>query len=156
VRGIETVRQPLRVVLDSELRISAKAKILQTGPVLIYTSSADTAKHQALKACGADVVTLASEDGKVNLAEVMRDLARRGVNELLVEAGRTLNGALLRAGLIDELVLYFAPQLLGDSARGLADLGELTQLHQGVSLKWQDVRQVGGDLRIVATIKKEN
>ena len=68
---------------------------------------------------------------------------------MLVEAGATLNGALMRAGWIDELLLYIAPQLLGDAARGLAALGELTKLDQRVNLDWQDVRQVGKDLRIV-------
>jgi len=72
---------------------------------------------------------------------------------VLVEAGRILNGALLQAGLVDELVLYLASQLLGDAARGLADLGELTQLEQRVALSWQDVRHVGGDLRITARIR---
>ena len=98
---------------------------------------------------------MAGSDGQVDLPAVLQDLAQRGINEVLVEAGRTLNGALLQAGLVDELVLYLAPKLLGDAARGLADLGELTQLQQGVALKWQDMRQVGGDLRIVATITKE-
>ncbi len=73
---------------------------------------------------------------------------------MLVEAGRTLNGALLQAGLIDELLLYLAPQLLGDMARGMAQLGELTQLDQRVELEWQDVRSVGKDLRIIARVKK--
>jgi diaminohydroxyphosphoribosylaminopyrimidine deaminase/5-amino-6-(5-phosphoribosylamino)uracil reductase len=155
VRDLETGRQPLRVVLDRELRISAKAKILQGGQTLIYTASTDAAKQTALKTAGVDVITLANEDGKVDLSGVLRDLGKRGINELLVESGRTLNGALLKAGLVDELVLYLAPQLLGDAARGLADLGELTQLQQAVGLKWQDVRQVGGDLRIVATINRE-
>jgi diaminohydroxyphosphoribosylaminopyrimidine deaminase/5-amino-6-(5-phosphoribosylamino)uracil reductase len=155
VRGIKTGRQPLRVVLDSELRISPGAKILQNGQTLIYTASADAAKRQALKTGGAEVITLADAAGKVDLSGVLLDLGKRGMNEVLVESGRILNGALLKAGLVDELVLYLAPQLLGDAARGLADLGELTQLQQGVGLEWQDVRQVGGDLRIVATIKKE-
>jgi diaminohydroxyphosphoribosylaminopyrimidine deaminase/5-amino-6-(5-phosphoribosylamino)uracil reductase len=149
------VRQPLRVVLDSELRISPDAKILQGGQTLIYTASSDTAKQQTIEACGADVVTLASADGKVDLSAVLIDLAKRGINEVLVETGRKLNGALLKAGLVDELVLYLSPQFLGDAAQGLADLGELTQLQQRVALKWQDVRQVGGDLRIVAKISKE-
>ena len=86
---------------------------------------------------------------------MLRDLGKRGINEVLVEAGRILNGALLKAGLVDELVLYLAPQLLGDAARGLADLGELTHLLQRVALQWNDVRQVGDDLRIVAKISKE-
>jgi diaminohydroxyphosphoribosylaminopyrimidine deaminase/5-amino-6-(5-phosphoribosylamino)uracil reductase len=155
VREINSGRQPLRVVVDSELRISPKAKILQGGKTLIYTASSDVAKQQAIQACGADVVTLAGADGKVDMSAVLQDLAQRGCNEVLVEAGRTLNGALLKAGLVDELVLYLAPQFLGDAARGLADLGELTQLQQRVALQWNDVRQVGGDLRIVAKISKE-
>jgi diaminohydroxyphosphoribosylaminopyrimidine deaminase/5-amino-6-(5-phosphoribosylamino)uracil reductase len=156
VRDFPTERQPLRVVLDSELRISSRAKILQNGQTLVYTALAENAKHQTLKASSAEVVTLAGADGKVDLIAVLRDLAQRGINEVLVEAGRALNGALLKAGLVDELVLYLAPLLLGDAARGLADLGELTQLQQGVGLQLKDVRQVGSDLRIVATIKQEN
>lgn len=154
LREISTGRQPLRVVLDSELRIPARAKILQNG-TLIYTACPEREKHGEIEATGAEVQTLAGANGKVDLPAVLSDLARRGVNEVLVEAGRSLNGALLAAGLVDELVLYLAPQLLGDAARGLADLGELTRLQQRIELQWQDVRQVGGDLRIVAKITKE-
>lgn len=157
VRDIPATRQPLRVVLDSRLRIAPDANILHGGNTLIYTTSPDAQKQAALKARGAEVVR-AGEEGsaQVDLAQVMRDLAHRGINEVLVETGRTLNGALLQAGLVDELVLYLAPQLLGDAARGLADLGELTQLQQRVNLQWQDVRHVGDDLRIVARILKES
>lgn len=155
VRDIPEARQPLRVVLDSELRMPLTASILSHG-TLIYTASSDAAKQAALQAQGIEAVTLAGADGKVDLPAVLFDLAQRGINEVLVETGRKLNGALLKAGLVDELVLYLAPQLLGDAARGLADLGEFTQLQQRVALQWQDVRQVGGDLRIVAKILKEN
>jgi diaminohydroxyphosphoribosylaminopyrimidine deaminase/5-amino-6-(5-phosphoribosylamino)uracil reductase len=154
VREIETVRQPLRIVVDSHLRMPPEARML-SGPTLVYTATPYDAKRAALQARGAEVVAISGTDGRVDLAGVFADLGRRGINEVLVEAGRTLNGALLRAGLVDELVLYLAPQLLGDAARGMADLGELTQLDQRVDLKWQDVRQVGSDLRIVATINKE-
>ena len=153
VREIAVERQPLRVVLDSALRISPSARIVQGGQTLIYTVSADTLKRDALTACGAEVVVLPDVAGQVDLLTVLRNLAQRGIYEVLVEAGKTLNGALLRAGLLDELVLYLAPQLLGDAARGLADLGELTQLEQRVELVWQDVRHVGGDLRITARIR---
>jgi diaminohydroxyphosphoribosylaminopyrimidine deaminase/5-amino-6-(5-phosphoribosylamino)uracil reductase len=147
-----TGRQPLRVVLDSELRIAPVAKILQGG-VLIYTASTDESKRTALQALGAEVVRLPGSGARVELPAVLRDLAQRGVNEVLVEAGKTLNGALLKSGLVDELVLYLAPQMLGDMARGMASLGELSQLDQRVDMVWQDVRHVGHDLRITARKK---
>jgi len=99
-------------------------------------------------------VALPGENGRVDLPGVLRDLAGRGCNEILVEAGSKLNGALLQAGLVDELVLYLAPQMLGDMARGMASLGELTNLDQRISLEWKDVRHVGKDLRIVSTVRK--
>jgi diaminohydroxyphosphoribosylaminopyrimidine deaminase/5-amino-6-(5-phosphoribosylamino)uracil reductase len=166
VRDADAKRQPLRVVLDTELRVSADAKILASlpspcgrgaggeGGVLIYTASSDVAKQDALREHGADVVAMQAVQDGLPLSTVLNDLAKRGINEVLVEAGKTLNGALLQAGLVDELVLYLAPQLLGDAARGLADLGELTQLEQRVALAWQDVRHVGNDLRITARVKR--
>lgn len=154
VREIPSDRQPLRVVVDSQLRMPLGARILSGGTV-IYTAATDSAKRAQLQARGVEVPIMAGADGQVDLAGMLRDLAQRGINEVLVEAGRTLNGALLKAGLVDELVLYLAPQLLGDAARGMAGLGELTQLQQHVVLHWQDVRHVGGDLRIVARLTKE-
>jgi diaminohydroxyphosphoribosylaminopyrimidine deaminase/5-amino-6-(5-phosphoribosylamino)uracil reductase len=148
---IETERQPLRVVVDSALRIPPDAKII-TGGVLIFTACNETHKQVALQARGAQVVYLPGIDNRVDLPAMLRELARRGINEVLVEAGRTLNGALLKARLVDELVLYLAPQLLGDAARGMANLGELTQLDQRLNLVWQEVRHVGDDLRITARI----
>lgn len=165
VRGADVVRQPLRVVLDTDLRISANAKILASPPspsgrgaggegrVLIYTASTDAAKQFALRERGADVAVMQQVEDGLPLSAVLSDLARRGINEVLVEAGKTLNGALLKAGLVDELVLYLAPQLLGDAARGMANLGVLTQLEQRVELAWQDVRHVGNDIRITARVK---
>ena len=154
VREVETTRQPLRVVLDSKLCIVETARILQSGNVLIYTANRDTQKISLLEKMGVKIVVLPSENAQVNLLACLKDLAVRGCNEILVEAGRTLNGALLQAGLIDELILYMAPQLLGDMARGMAQLGELTSLDQKIKLEWQDVRQVGRDLRIIAHVKK--
>lgn len=166
VRDSGATRQPLRVVLDTELRISVDAQILATllspsgrgaggeGKVLIYTASTNAAKQAALRERGADVVVMQSVEGGLPLATVLSDLATRGINEVLVEAGKTLNGALLKAGLVDEVVLYLAPQLLGDAACGVANLGELTQLEQRVALAWQDVRHVGNDLRITVRVKK--
>ncbi len=153
VREIETARQPLRVVLDSQLRIPLTARILREGSVLIYTAVRNAEKSEALEKAGASVSVLPDGKGQVDLAGMLGDLAKRGCNEVLVEAGSTLNGALLRAGLVDELLLYLAPQLLGDAARGMAQLGELTRLDQRVDLKWQDVRQIGNDLRITVKVK---
>lgn len=154
VRDLATERQPLRVVLDSSLRMPPDARMLQGGKVLIYAAVHDTVRIKALEQAGAAVTVLPDREGRVDLSAMLRDLARRGCNEVLLEAGSTLNGAMLRAGLVDELLLYVAPQLLGDSARGVAQLGELTALDQRIGLKWQDVRQVGNDLRV--TVKVEN
>ena len=151
VRDIECERQPQRVVLDSNLRMPMDARILNSG-VLIYSAISDEQKIAQLEEKGATVVVLPDGNGQVDLHAMLRDLAQRGCNEVLVEAGATLNGALLRAGLIDELLLYIAPQLLGNMARGMADLGELISLDQRVNLKWHDVRQVGNDLRILAHV----
>lgn len=153
VREIENARQPLRVVLDSRLRIPLTARVLTGGNVLIYTATDDSKKAVVLEKAGALVCVLPDNNGQVDLPAMMRDLTQRGSNEVLVEAGSTLNGALLRAGLIDELVLYVAPQLLGDAARGLARLGELSSLDQRINLKWKDVRQVGDDLRVVVKVE---
>ncbi len=150
---IDTERQPLRVVLDSTLRMSPSARMLQSGKVLICTASQDAGKRAALELQGAEVLLLVDAAGQVDLSAVMCELAQRGINEVLVEAGRVLNGALLQAGLVDELVLYLAPQILGDAACGMANLGELLRLEQRVDLAWRDVRRVGEDLRITAEVK---
>jgi diaminohydroxyphosphoribosylaminopyrimidine deaminase/5-amino-6-(5-phosphoribosylamino)uracil reductase len=154
VRDVATERQPLRVVLDSRMRMPLAARILQGGNVLIYAAVCDPEKAAALEKAGATVAVLPDGNGQVDLPAMLRDLAQRGCNEVLLEAGSVLNGALLRAGLVDEMLLYVAPQLLGDGARGFAQLGELTSLDQRVDLKWQDVRRVGDDLRL--TLRVEN
>ena len=104
-----------------------------------------------LEARGATVVHLPGAHGKVDLPAMLRDLAARGVNELHVEAGHRLNGALVRAGLVDELLLYLAPKLLGPG-RGMADMGPLETLAQGLALQFQDVERLGPDLRVLARV----
>jgi len=172
VRGIETARQPLRAVVDTNLRLPPDSKLLnplaspygrrvgsegksECANVLIYTALEDAKKIAALEQAGARIVVLADTDGQVDTAAVLRDLAAQGCNEVLVEAGSKLNGSLFKAGLVDELVLYLAPQMLGDMARGMVKLDELTRLEQRVELDWTDVRQVGKDLRIVARVKNK-
>lgn len=154
VREVETTRQPLRVVLDSKLRMPLTARILQGGNTLIYTATRDEQKIAMLERAGVAVVVMQGKQGQVDMPACLKDLATRGCNEVLVEAGSILNGALLQAGLIDELLLYLAPQLLGDMARGMALLGELTSLDQRIELEWQDVRSIGKDIRIIANVKK--
>lgn len=153
VREIACERQPLRVVLDSSLRMPLSARILIGGKTLIYCALNDEEKIIRLQDAGATVVVLPDGNGRVDLHAVLCDLSARGCNEILVEAGGVLNGALLRAKLVDEMVLYLAPKLLGDMARGMASLGELISLDQRVDLKWQDVRCVGNDLRITVGVK---
>jgi diaminohydroxyphosphoribosylaminopyrimidine deaminase/5-amino-6-(5-phosphoribosylamino)uracil reductase len=154
VRELATTRQPLCAVVDNGLRLPPDARLLRQTGAVVYTATQDAQKIAALERAGARAVVLAEVNGQVDVVAVLRDLAAQGCNEVLVEAGSKLNGSLLQAGLVDELVLYLAPQFLGDMARGLARLGELTSLDQRINLEWQDVRHVGKDLRIVARVKK--
>lgn len=158
VRDIEGAHQPMRVIADSHLRIPPTARILDRstvgGEVLIYTAVQETEKIAGLEQAGARVTVLPDMTGRVDLAAMLRDLAARGCNEILVEGGAKLNGALLNAGLVDEMLLYLAPQFLGDLAHGMASLDELTSLEQRIELDWRDVRNVGRDLRITARIRK--
>ena len=150
VRDVQTDRQPLRVVVDSRLRITPQAKLLDGGAVLIATAAQDASKAQALEAKGASIVVLPNGEGKVDLLQLTRHLAKLGLNEVLVEAGLNLNSALLRAGVVDELLLYLAPVMLGDAARGILDLGEITQMQQRLELQIRDSRMFGPDMRILA------
>lgn len=156
----ETVfRQPLKVIIDSRLQTPPTARLLDTGQSLIATASGDAARRQALENRGAQVLRLPAaaraqaESGamdRVDLSALMAELAQRGVNELHVEAGAVLSGALIEAQLVDELLLYYAPTLLGDAARGQFALAELSQLDERVRLYFTDVRRLGPDLRILA------
>jgi diaminohydroxyphosphoribosylaminopyrimidine deaminase / 5-amino-6-(5-phosphoribosylamino)uracil reductase len=150
VRDIETPRQPLRIVVDSRLRITPEAKILEGEGVLVATATRDEDKNRALARRGAEVVVLPNNENKVDLLELVKYLAGRGINEVLVEAGLNLNSALLRAGVVDELLLYLAPHMLGDAARGILDLGELTAMNKRLQLNIQETRMIGTDLRILA------
>lgn len=150
VRDVATPRQPLKIVVDSRLETPLDAKVLDGGNVLVFAGRDEPARIAALKQRGAEVVVLPNSAGKVDLAAMVRELARRELNEVHVEAGFKLNGSLLAAGIIDELVLYLAPCLFGDAARGMFDLPALDDLAQRRALAIRDVRHVGPDLRIVA------
>jgi diaminohydroxyphosphoribosylaminopyrimidine deaminase / 5-amino-6-(5-phosphoribosylamino)uracil reductase len=151
VRHVPTVVQPLRVVVDSRLQIDAKARVLQApGRALVYTAGSDLRAHTPMSALPhVEVASLPCDShGKNDLVAMMQDLARREVNELHIEAGEKLNASLLRAGLVDEILLYVAPRLLGDG-RGIAALGTLASLDESLDFEWHDVRRVGDDLRLI-------
>lgn len=150
VRELETGRQPLRVVADSRLRMPAGARMLEGGRVLVATAEAGAAVREALQAAGAEVLQLPDACGRVDLSALLRALAQREINELMVEAGPQLNGALLGAGLVDELLIYLAPSLLGDTARGLFALPAFAALSQRINLDIVALDRVGADLRIRA------
>jgi diaminohydroxyphosphoribosylaminopyrimidine deaminase/5-amino-6-(5-phosphoribosylamino)uracil reductase len=152
VRDVPSTRQPLRVVVDSKLQLSPAARILEGGGVLVVSAVEDGAKASALADRGAEVIVLANEQGKTDLEQIMRELARRGLNEVHVESGSKLNGSMLAAGIVDELLLYYAPSLLGDAARGMFNLPEFQTLAQKIPLKFHDVRRIGEDLRILARL----
>jgi diaminohydroxyphosphoribosylaminopyrimidine deaminase / 5-amino-6-(5-phosphoribosylamino)uracil reductase len=149
VRDIPTGVQPLRVVLDRQLRTPVSAKILQAPgqAVLVHAPSLPEARMQGLLACGAELLTLAAPEAPGALVGLLRQLGLRGVNELHVEAGARLNGALLSAGLVDELLIYLAPRLVGPGL-GVADLRSSLPLDDAQRWTWLDVQQVGDDLRL--------
>ncbi len=151
VRDVETERQPWRIVLDSHLEIPLTSRLLLEpgSPVLIATISQDHDRILALRALGAEVVVFPEKAGKVDLEALMSELGQRGINELHIEAGAKLNGALLTAGLVDEIVLYLAPCLLGNTALGLFDLPLLSDLSEKYQLNIQDVQQIGQDTRFL-------
>jgi diaminohydroxyphosphoribosylaminopyrimidine deaminase/5-amino-6-(5-phosphoribosylamino)uracil reductase len=152
LHSVEPVRQPLRVVLDSQLRLPHTANILTLqGGKLVITGKRDKDAWQALENEGAEVALVAcDENGRLQPAAVLELLAQRDINEVLLECGPTVAGSFMGAGLVDELVLYLAPHLMGDAARGLFTIPGLEEMQDRIALEWIDVRKVGEDLRITA------
>jgi diaminohydroxyphosphoribosylaminopyrimidine deaminase/5-amino-6-(5-phosphoribosylamino)uracil reductase len=145
------LRQPVRVVLDPQLEMSADARMLALpGQTLVLCTDAGAHRADPLESAGARVVTLPEDHGHVDLEAALRYLAREEINEVLLEAGPTLAGAALAGGLIDELVVYLAPHIMGHGARGLFYLPALARMEDRIGLKITDVRPVGEDWRITA------
>jgi diaminohydroxyphosphoribosylaminopyrimidine deaminase/5-amino-6-(5-phosphoribosylamino)uracil reductase len=143
-------RQPHLVVVDSRLETPLEARLFMPGrQLLIYTASHDADRTGRLQARGATVIALPGAGGKVDLAALLRDLAAREVNELHIEAGHKLNGSLLRESLVDELLVYLAPRLIGPG-REMAALPALPSLADAMPLRFTDAGTVGDDLRILA------
>ncbi len=152
VREVQTPRQPHLVMVDSRLQTPLDAHLFIAGrPCLIYAAVQNDIKKSALEARGATVVILPDAQGKVDLAAMMKDLGRREINELHVEAGSKLNGSLIRAGLVDEFLMYLAPKLLGPG-QGIAAFGPLQSLSEAIELQFHSIDRVGADLRIVARV----
>ena len=150
VRLVETARQPLRVIVDSRLDTPPDARVLDApGAVQIYAAQPGDQRGAALLARGAQITLVPSASGKVDLAAMLLDLGRQGINELHVEAGHKLNGSFVREGLVDEFLIYIAPKLIG-TGRELAAFGPLTRLEDGLALRFVSVTPVGDDLRIIA------
>ena len=153
VREFDIGRQPLRVVVDSTLRMPATAKMLSLpGSTLVATARQHAQAADRLLAAGAEVLYLPAADGRVDLPGLMGHLAAREVNELMVEAGARLCGALLAAELIDEIVIYYAPHILGSTAHGMFAMPGLENMQQRQALKIQDVRAIGDDWRVTARV----
>lgn len=144
VREVDTPRQPLRVIVDSRLEIPPAAQILQGPKVLIFAARPAPAPQNA------EVVVLPNAHGKVELPRMLEELARRGVNELHVEAGFRLNGSLAREGCVDEFLVYLNPSFLGDAAQGMLDLPAVGALEERLKLKLVSLDRLGDDLRILA------
>jgi len=149
VRGIETPMQPRRVIVDSRLEIDPDARILQGEPCWIVAAADHAEKSALLRAAGHDLIVLPNAQGKVDLPALMRELGRREINEVHVEAGSKLNASMLREGCVDELLVYLAPNLIGPG-QGMFDLPPLAALADKHRLRFHDVARVGADIRILA------
>ncbi|HHH39068.1 MAG TPA: bifunctional diaminohydroxyphosphoribosylaminopyrimidine deaminase/5-amino-6-(5-phosphoribosylamino)uracil reductase RibD [Sedimenticola sp.] len=151
VESADCLPMPLRVVLDPRGEMPPRARMLGLpGSTLIFCSTADQAQVTALQAAGAEVERLPGDEDRVDLDAVLENLARRQINEVLLETGPTLAGAALAAGMIDELVIYTAPMIMGSGARGLFHLPGLERMADRIELEIGDLRMVGRDLRVTA------
>lgn len=154
VRIPGVARQPFPVVLDSCLQTPPAARILRRDRALVVAVRPAAPAVEAIRATGAEILSMPGAEDRVDLDALLDELARREVNEVLVEAGPTLCGAFLKAAVADELILYLAPSLIGDKGRGMFSVPGLERLESRTRLDFVDVRYVGHDLRIVATPRR--
>ncbi len=152
VREVTTPRQPLKVIVDSNLQIALDAKILQEGKVLMVHAGGSDDAVKALVGAGLEVLSLPNSAGKVDLPALMKTLAQRNLNEVHVESGFKLNGSLLRENCVDELLIYFAASFIGHSGQGMFNLPELTDLEERRKVRIHRVNQLGADLRLIARL----
>ena len=153
VRDVDTPRQPTLVIVDSKLETPLNAKLWQIQrAVWIYCAKEDADRKTALEAKGAHVICLPNAQGKVDLRAMHKDLGQRSINEVHIEAGFKLNGSLLGVGVVDELLVYLAPLLIGQGL-GFANLGPFESLSQALKLDIQNITPIGGDVRLIAHVK---
>jgi len=151
VRDCPCERQPLRILLDPRLEVAPTARMLQGAPALIVTAVAsENVRAQSFIAAGHRVLSLPASDDRIDLSALMRELAKLELNEVHVEAGATLNGALLSAGYVDELLLYLAPVVVGSAARGMFNLPALTALDAAARFEIRECVKIGEDVRVIA------
>lgn len=150
VREQAIERQPMSVIVDSQLRVPLNAKVLQNPEVLIAFATDVDHKAEQLAGKGVSLLCIPNDEGKVCLETLLKHLASNEVNELMVEGGEGLNGALMSLQLIDELIIYYAPKLMGTDGKGMFGLPALTSMDGVVGLDVTEVRQFGQDIRILA------
>ena len=148
VRKNEATRQPVRVIVDSHWRTPVNARLLALPGQVLVAGLEDQPAPDELKASVARCVGMPSSDGRVDLKAVLHELAERGINEVQVEAGATLCGSLIQQGLVDELLIYQAPIVLGGAAMSPFALPRLDNMDNRVHLEWVDSRYIGKDLRL--------
>ena len=155
VRLPHITRQPIRVIVDSQLQTPVDCKMLATdrlqqSPVIIAYATDVNSRVASLSAAGAKLLQMPNANGRVDLKALLKYLAQHGVNEVLLEAGQGLNGAFLQQNLINEFIFYYAPKLMGTDAKDMFAIAELTEMQQATELEILDVRQIGQDLRLRA------
>lgn len=152
VRLAHATRQPHLVIVDSRLETPLDAALwAPQRRVFVYCAVQAPERQAAMEALGATVVCLPNPQGKVDLRAMLRDLAAKEINTVHAEAGHLLNGSLLAAGLVDELLVYMAPKLLGEGP-GMAPFGPLASLADALPLDFRTVERIGPDLRLIARI----
>ncbi len=151
VRLHDALRQPVRIVVDSQLKTPLDARVLKEGKTWIFSANASPYKIEAMQEKGVQVFSAINNTGRVDLHEMMKTLAEKEINEIHVEAGATLNGALMQEGLVDEMLVYLAPCFLG-SGKNMLSLNHIDRLADKIALDFQEIVPVGGDIRIVARL----
>ena len=156
VRTLSLNHQPLRIILDSHLRVKVESKILQQSNVIVFYGADKNLNLTKLKKTKAEFIKIPLLDKKINLVELMKYLNELQINELLVEAGPDLNGELLKLGLLDELITYTAPYIMGGNANGMFNTPILKDMKNKIKLSILDLRSVGEDIRIQTKIWKKD